>query len=155
MKTADRISAVFWIVFASIAVEQSYRLGLGSLGQPGPGFLYFWTGILLVVLSLLILIKTFVHNEEDEPDESIFAGIDYTKIIVVSLAVFLYALLLDFLGFILATFLLFVSILGLVERKSWHFTITSSLLVAIVSYLIFHTWLGTQLPKGLLNFLRF
>jgi putative tricarboxylic transport membrane protein len=155
MKAADRISAAFWIAFALVAIEQSYRLGLGSLRQPGPGFLFFWTGILLVALSLVILIKTFAHNGEEQTEKPIFAGVNYTKIILVSVAIFLYALLLDFLGFILVTFLLFAFILAVAERKRWFFAICSSLIVAIGSYLVFETWLETQLPKGLLGFLRF
>jgi hypothetical protein len=106
-------------------------------------------------MSLVILIKTFIKVGEAEAEKPTLGGVSYTKIILVSLGVFLYALLLEFLGFVIVTTLLFVFILGVVEKKKWLFTIASSILVTVAAYLIFQTWLETQLPKGLFGFLRF
>lgn len=155
MRKADRISGTFWLIFALITIIESYRLGLGNLLQPGPGFIFFWAGILLGIMSLVILIKTFIKVGQAEAEKPTLGGVSYTKIILVSLGVFLYALLLEFLGFIIVTTLLFVFILGVVEKKKWLFTIASSILVTVAAYLIFQTWLETQLPKGLFGFLRF
>jgi putative tricarboxylic transport membrane protein len=155
MGKADRISGTFWLIFALVTIIESYRLGLGNLLQPGPGFIFFWAGILLGIMSLVILIKTFIKVGEAEAEKPTLGGVSYTKIILVSLGVFLYALLLEFLGFVIVTTLLFVFILGVVEKKKWLFTIASSILVTVAAYLIFQTWLETQLPKGLFGFLRF
>lgn len=155
MRKADRISGTFWLIFALVTIIESYRLGLGNLLQPGPGFIFFWAGILLGIMSLVILIKTFIKVGEAEAEKPTLGGVSYTKIILVSLGVFLYALLLEFLGFVIVTMLLFVFILGVVEKKKWLFTIASSILVTVAAYLIFQTWLETQLPKGVFGFLRF
>jgi len=155
MRKADRISGTFWLIFALVTIIESYRLGLGNLLQPGPGFIFFWAGILLGIMSLVILIKTFIKVGQAEAEKPTLGGVSYTKIILVSLGVFLYALLLEFLGFVIVTMLLFVFILGVVEKKKWLFTIASSILVTVAAYLIFQTWLETQLPKGLFGFLRF
>ena len=155
MEKADRISGTFWLVFALVAIIKSYQLGLGSLVQPGPGFLFFWAGILLGIMSLVIIIRTFTRRDTVEAEKPIFGGVNYTKIMMVSLAVFLYALLLESLGFIIVNTLMFVFILGVVEKKGWFFTITSSILVTAAAYLIFQIWLETQLPRGILGFLRF
>jgi putative tricarboxylic transport membrane protein len=155
MRKADRISGTFWLIFALVTIIESYRLGLGNLLQPGPGFIFFWAGILLGIMSLVILIKTFIRVGEAEAEKPTLGGVSYTKIIMVSLGVFLYALLLEFLGFVIVTTLLFVFILGVVEKKKWLFTIVSSILVTVAAYLIFQTWLETQLPKGIFGFLRF
>jgi len=155
MRKADRISGTFWLIFALVTIIESYRLGLGNLLQPGPGFIFFWAGILLGIMSLVILIKTFIKVGQAEAEKPTLGGVSYTKIILVSLGVFLYALLLEPLGFVIVTTLLFVFILGVVEKKKWLFTIASSILVTVAAYLIFQTWLETQLPKGLFGFLRF
>jgi len=155
MRKADRISGTFWLIFALVTIIESYRLGLGNLLQPGPGFIFFWAGILLGIMSLVILIKTFIKVGQAEAEKPTLGGVSYTKIILVSLGVFLYALLLEPLGFVIVTTLLFVFILGVVEKKKWLFTIASSILVTVAAYLIFQTWLETQLPKGVFGFLRF
>ena len=75
--------------------------------------------------------------------------------ILVVISVLLYALLMERLGFIPTTLLLFIFLLGVVERKKWFFTISTSVLVTGITYLIFEIWLKSQLPKGLLESLRF
>jgi hypothetical protein len=59
------------------------------------------------------------------------------------------------LGFIPTTLLLFIFLLGVVEKKKWFFTISTSVVVTALTYLIFEIWLKSQLPKGFLESLRF
>ncbi|MBW1799166.1 MAG: tripartite tricarboxylate transporter TctB family protein [Deltaproteobacteria bacterium] len=155
MKKADRISGLFWFLFAVIIVIKSYRLGLGKVVEPGPGFLFFWAGIVLGIMSLAIIFGSFKRKKTEEPDKPIFGSISFRKILFVLVAVFLYALLIETLGFILVTVMLFIFLLCVVEKKGWLLTILSSFSVTIAAYLVFQTWLGTQLPRGILGFLRF
>jgi len=155
MSKADRISGSFWFIFSLIVSIESYRLGLGTLHQPGPGFLFFWTSIALGIMSLVILIRAVEKKRAREPEVSIFEKQNKTKIVFVLISLFLYALLMEKVGFILVTLLLFIFLLGVIEKKRWLFTIFASIAVTVVAYLIFEIWLKSQLPKGLLGFLRF
>lgn len=155
MSKADRISGSFWFIFSVIVSIESYRLGLGTLHQPGPGFLFFWASVFLGIMSLVILIRAVEKKKAGEPEVSIFGKQNKTKIVLVLISLFLYALLMEKLGFILVTLLLFVFLLGVIEKKRWLFTIFVSIAVTVVAYLIFEIWLKSQLPKGLLGFLRF
>jgi putative tricarboxylic transport membrane protein len=155
MSKADRISGIFWFVFAVIVSIESYRMGLGILHRPGPGFLFFWAGILLVIMSLIVMIRAWITHKEEGAGGLIFGGQNLWKIILVLISVFLYALLMERLGFILVTLLLFLFLLGVVEKKGWRLTLFTSFAVTVVAYLIFETALQSQLPKGLLEFLRF
>ena len=154
MIRADRVSAIFWLCFAILAIIMSYHLGLGTLHKPGPGFLFFWVNIVLAILSLIVLIRAWVSKQEEGPQPSIFGTQNVLKIILVMASLFVYALLMETVGFILITFLLFIYLLGIIEKKSWFYTIFVSIVVTVISYLIFETWLQSQLPKGLLAFLR-
>ncbi|MEJ2431490.1 MAG: tripartite tricarboxylate transporter TctB family protein [Deltaproteobacteria bacterium] len=154
MRTADRISGTFWLIFALVTIVKAYGLGLGSLFRPGPGFLFFWVGILLAIMSLAIIIKPTEVKQEGEPGKPIFADINFKKIIQVLIAVFFYALLLESLGFVVVTTLFFFFILRVVEKKGWLFTILTSIFVTGIAYLVFQVWLQTQLPEGILEFLR-
>ena len=59
------------------------------------------------------------------------------------------------LGFLIVTLLLFIFLLGVIEKKRWWFAVLVSLAVTALSYLLFEVGLQSQLPKGLLEFLRF
>ena len=153
-KRADRISGVVGLLFAVFMGIQSYLLGLGTLHKPGPGFLFFWTSIALGGLSLVVLIRAVIDRRPGEQG-NIFDRQHLLKIVLVLGAVFVYAILMEWIGFILVTLMLFVFLLGIVEKKKWSLTVFMSVAVTVVSYLIFEVWLRSQLPKGLLEFLRF
>lgn len=154
MGKADRISGSFWFIFSVMVSIESYRLGLGTLHQPGPGFLFFWAGIFLGILSVVVIIRAWGSKKSGEPEISIFGGQNMTKVVLVLISLFLYALLMEKIGFIIITLLLFVFLLGVIEKKRWFFAIFVSILVTVIAYLIFEVWLKSQLPKGLLGFLR-
>ena len=61
----------------------------------------------------------------------------------------------EWLGFLIVTLLLFLFLLGIIEKKRWLFTVVVSLIVTSSPILIFEVGLQSQLPKGLLEFLRF
>ena len=155
MSKADRISGIFWLIFALFVSIESYRLGLGTLYHPGPGFLFFWAAIVLGIMSLIILVRAWRNRESEEARNHHFGKLNIKKMILVMISVLLYALLMEKLGFIPITFLLFIFLLGVVEKKKWFFTIFTSVLVTGLTYLIFEIWLKSQLPKGFLESLRF
>jgi putative tricarboxylic transport membrane protein len=155
MGKADRISGVFWLVFSVFIGVQSYRLGLGTLHKPGPGFLFFYTSIVLAIMSLIVLVRAWSGKKTGEPGTPIFGTQNIGKIILVLISLFLYATFMEKVGFIPVTLLLFIFLLGIIEKKKWFFTIFVGVAVTVISYLIFEIWLRSQLPKGFLEFLRF
>jgi len=155
MGRADRISGVFWLCFSVLVIIESYRLGLGTLHQPGPGFLFFWVNIVLGIMSLIVLIRAWVGKKSEDHPPALFGGQNMLKIILVLISLFLYAIFMESLGFVVVTVLLFVFLLGLIEKKRWLFTLSVSVAVTAISYLIFETWLKSMLPGGLLGYFRF
>jgi len=155
MNQTDRASGLFWLIFSVCVSYESYRLGLGTLHQPGPGFLFFWTGIVTALLSLIVVLTSLKKRSPEEGQEPLSGKRNVTKIVLVLLSLFLYALLMERLGFLIVTLLFFIFLLGVIERKRWSFAVLVSLIVTALSYLVFETGLQSQLPKGLLEFLRF
>lgn len=155
MGRADVISGAFWFVFSALSCYLSYELGLGNLYQPGPGFFFFWTAVITAVLSIAVTVRGFkMAAEEKEEGQAIRKG-NIVKVVFVLAALFCYAMLVEWIGFIVLTFLLFVFLLAFIEKKRWIVSISIALLVTVLSYLLFETALQSQLPKGLLNLLRF
>jgi len=155
MDKADRVSGLFWLIFSVFVSYASYKLGLGTLHQPGPGFLFFWTGIVTAILSITVIVISLRKRSPEEAQEPIVGKRNVTKIILVLISLFLYAYLMERLGFLIVTLLFFIVLLGVIEKKRWLFAVLVSLIVTAMSYLVFETGLQSQLPKGLLDFLRF
>jgi hypothetical protein len=155
MSRADWISGVFWLLFAVFISIESKRLGLGTLRGPGPGFLSFWASNALGLMSVVILIRAWTEKKAEQPGIPIFGRQHSLKVPLVLISVFLYAMLMETFGFIPLTLMLFLFLLGVVEKKRWPFTVFVSIVVTAGSYLIFEVWLRSQLPKGLLGLLRF
>jgi putative tricarboxylic transport membrane protein len=153
MGKADRISGVFWLCFSILMIIQSYRLGLGRLNHPGPGFLFFWVNIALGIMSLVVLFKTWAGKKKEEPQPELLEGQRISKIVFVLLALFIYVLLMETVGFLPMTFLFFVFLLGIIEKKKWFFTVFVSVVVTVISYVIFQIWLQCMLPYGVCAFL--
>ena len=64
-----------------------------------------------------------------------------------------YAFLLDFLGFLLCTFLLVAFYLKVIAARRWLVTLSFATAVALTSHLFFDVLLKAELPRGLLSWL--
>ena len=155
MGRADWISGAFWFLFSLFIGYHSYRLGLGTLHMPGPGFLFFWTAVFIAVLSLIDIWRSLKQAGVEEIRRGAAGRSKLTKVALVLLSLFLYVALVERLGFVPVTLLLFLFLLAVIEKKKWYFAVAASGLVTVFSYLIFEVALQSQLPKGVLEFLRF
>ncbi len=154
MKKMDRIGGIFWLLFSVLICVESYHAGLGTLRKPGPGFLFFGAGVFLGLMSLVVLLRTMQARKTGGLEKPPFGQANIVKLALVLIALFSYSLLMEPLGFVPATFVLFCFLLGVIERKGVLFTCLASLGVTFAAFLIFDTWLKSQLPRGILEFLR-
>jgi hypothetical protein len=60
----------------------------------------------------------------------------------------LYAWLLPTLGFLATTALLLLVLFLTIDRRSWIAPPVGAILATAAVYIVFHRWLGTQLPAG-------
>lgn len=147
--TADSASAFFWIVVGILACYGATGLGLGSVTEPGAGFIFFWSGLILAVLSFAVLVQS-LRSTENTVQET--AEINWQKIALVLLSLLLYGVFLERLGFVLSTFLLMSFLLGWIEGTNWARSLAVASAAALASYAIFELWLRIRLPKGIFGF---
>jgi len=150
MTNTDQSSSLFWLVVAIGIVLLSMRYGVGTLHEPGPGFITFFAGAILAFLSLLLFFSSIREKEKATGLWELWAGLDVKKVLYVLGLLVAYTVLLRPGGFILCTFIL----LFLLFRVKGSYRIWTTLLVSFfvtgVSYLVFQVWLQVQLPKGIL-----
>jgi putative tricarboxylic transport membrane protein len=141
---------IFWLVLSTAVCVESWSLKVGGLHNPGPGFLPFYTAILLGLLALISLVQTL--KESEGPASEIWGGIQFGKLAILLGTLFLYVFLLDRLGFLLGTFLLLLVLFRIVEPYSWKIVLFSSLLTTAATYFFFVILLESRLPRGLWGF---
>jgi putative tricarboxylic transport membrane protein len=129
----------------------SLKLGLGTLHKPGSGFISFWSGIILGILTLIMLIQDIWFNKANRAEEK--KEKTHRKAVILTLAaLFISILIFEYLGFIISTILFVGFLFKGIEKKGWFVTILASLVMTLASYYIFKVWLQAELPKGILGF---
>ncbi len=151
MRSRDLFSSVFWMLIGIWVCIGGYDLNLGTLHDPGSGFIFFWVGVIMVGLSLIILLRAIRLERKVGELKSLWSGVRWKKNIYVLLALLVYAYAFTSLGFILSTVLLLIFLFKAVEPQKWSVAIMGAILSALIGYSVFQLWLGSQLPKGLLN----
>jgi len=147
--TAGAASALFWVSVGILVCYGATRLGLGSVTEPGAGFIFFWSGLILVLLSLTVLAES-LRSSEDSVQE--MGQVNWAKIALVLLSLLLYAFFLERLGFVSTTFVLLSFLLGWIERTNWARSLGVASAAVVVSFAIFELWLKIRLPKGIFGF---
>jgi hypothetical protein len=153
MRTYDRASAVFWFFFSTVVLLRSIRMGIGTLGNPGMGFMACSASGIMVFLSLILLIQSFIKKKGAEK-ESIrpFAGLMLGRVVGFVIAVSFYIIVLPALGYLIATFLLMWCLLVIVGRRNWWLLIFFPALSSLVSYYVFAKLFHCPFPTGILSF---
>lgn len=148
----DRISALLGVAIAAGICFGSIKLSLGEYHKPGPGFFPFLLGSALGAISILIFFQSFKKLTVDEkkpfwpnPQRSL-------KMTYILIALILYALGMNYLGFPLSTLLFLGLLLKAVEPQRWSVVLSGSILGTIFFYGVFQYWLDIPFPSGILGF---
>lgn len=152
MRTRVRLdtgSALFWFASGLLVCYGAGRLGLGSVSDPGPGFIFFWSGLALALLSLMLFTNS-LREAASEPQE--IKGTNWPKISLILASLVLYAAFLERAGFVFTTFVLLSFLLGLSEGRKWLRILGIASAAALGSFALFELWLKIRLPKGPLGF---
>ncbi len=128
----------------------SIRLGLGRVNDPGPGMIPLGTGALLILFSLAAIVESAVRKGEEEPP--CFGNRRWPLILGVLFVIFIYAVVLQVLGFLLATFLLLAWLFRVSGVRGWTAAVAASLATTGLTYLLFDTLFQCNFPRGLFGF---
>ena len=150
MKRLDLIAAAGLAGLAGYILFESRKLAFGNLRVPQTGFFPRALGILLVLLALGELLRALRHSEAVLSMEKI-AGEGWIRIGATLATMLGFALVLEWLGFLLATFLLMVLLLRAIEAPRWPKVFVVALVTALLSYGLFAYLLGVPLPAGILG----
>ena len=151
MKTIETFSSLFLILIGILFCLSSFNLGIGRINAPGPGLIPFGTGALLILFSLGTIIEAY-FGRKVKTKASLFSGRRWKVVLSVLVSLFLYALVLDILGFIMTTFLIMAVLFKISEKQTWKIALGASALTTAFTYFLFDYLLNCSFPRGFLGF---
>ena len=150
---SDRLSSLFWFALGGASIYGSVRLGLGTTGEPGSGFMPFTAGAFICAMALLVFLHSFQSGQRLQRGvAALWAGTYWRRSLAVGVLTLAYILALETLGFSLTGFLLLAIIMRGLEKLSWKKTLIISIVTLAVSYVVFKIFLKATLPPGILGF---
>jgi putative tricarboxylic transport membrane protein len=131
----------------------SYKYGLGKFNDPGPGLMPFLLGILLLITSIWLISRSafkmegkaeIIEKEEEKGQTNL------GRIIPILGSLFLYALFLQTLGYLMTTSIFFIFLYRITGFKRWGSLLLVTALTVAISYFGF-TSLGIIFPDGIIG----
>jgi putative tricarboxylic transport membrane protein len=147
MRTGETLAAAFWLAVALGITWSGWDLGLGTLSDPGPGGMIFWVGVAMTALSVATLVEA-LRRAQTAGLARLWQDTRWWLVPYVVALLALYAWLLPALGFFVTTLLLLLVLFATIDRQSWIAPPVGAVLATAAAYIVFHRWLGTQLPAG-------
>lgn len=152
MNKAETVAGFLIVAIGVLLLLEAIKFPYFVEGVPGPGFLPLWISFGIIGSGLVLAVKgirpRLVIEEGITWPEA--TGWQRVGLMLGALAVSL--LLLEWLGFMVATTLFMAVVVFGLGVRSWRVLATVPLLSAVGLYVIFAVWLRVPLPKGILVF---
>jgi len=145
-----RIASVIFLLFAILVFLESRRYPLGSLDNPGPGFLPMVLGIALGVMSFILIGKSWRANRP-LPEKTFWPDRrGFLTVCSIFLMLILFTVLLEVTGYLINVFVFFILFLRPISKQKWSWSLTISIGATLIAYGLFERWLMVPLPRGIL-----
>lgn len=146
-RLGDLVASACLVALGAATCAGAWRLGLGDVHTPGPGFMPFAAAALLGSMALIQLVRLAVGARGQEADRRPFAQSRWSIVAIVLGTLVGFGAAIDTLGFAISTFLMLFVLFGVVARKRWLIAFAAALLIAVVASVAFRA-LGLELPRG-------
>ena len=140
---SDLVAGIVIVLVALLVGWENRAYPIGSLAEPGPGYMPLLLAVALGAFGLLIALRGGASP--------LFNTIDWSEgrrgiVMLIACGVAVFAL--ERIGYRLTMIALLVFMLGVVERKRPLPTLLVAFGFAFLSYYLFATLLKVQLPRG-------
>jgi putative tricarboxylic transport membrane protein len=153
MTKRDRTAAlIFFALGLGIIFYSLQNLELGTMKLPGSGFFPAISGACAVIFSLAWLFSARSRGARANESRPLWEKGDWIRPLMVVAITAGYAAVIDFLGFVLTTFLFIVIWQFLIVREKWIKILIISLIGTASMYVMFQLLLKIPLPKSTFTF---
>jgi putative tricarboxylic transport membrane protein len=149
MIRAEKVTCLLLMAFAVYVGFESRKYPLGTLDNPGPGFLPLLLAVAMAVLAVALTVRvwrprTAVVHRPFWPQKG-----GLSKVTLTFVTILLFTALLEITGYMINIFFLFLVLLRPIGRQKWVWSIAISMGATLVAYLLFDKWLMIPLPRGM------
>ena len=130
-------------------VWSGLRLKLGTINDPGSGYVLFYTGLLMCLFATTIIIAAV--TEGGPTFGSRWKDARWTKPLLVIVCLIAFAFALNTLGFLLSAIPLMLLLLRVVDPVRWSLAIPIGLFAPLGVWWVLERLLLIQLPSGILG----
>lgn len=150
LKKANLILGLFLSALSIFVIVEAKKMPPEMPGSGlGPGVLPFWLGVGILVLSAILIAQSLLDKK---PGKKIFSTSESVSVGIMFAAMVIYAILMDLLGFGLATLLLVFFLVRRIGNYTWWKCGAMGVIVAVVSVYLFRILLDMPLPTGIVGF---
>jgi len=135
------------LALGAFVVWAGLKLKLGTINDPGSGYVLFHTGLLMCVFAATIIVAAV--TEGGPTFGSRWKDARWTKPLLVIACLIVFSFALDKLGFLLSTIPLMVLLLRAVDPVRWSLTIPVAVLTPLGVWWVLKRMLLIQLPSGI------
>lgn len=135
------------LALGAFVMWSGVKFNIGTINDPGSGFVLFYTGILMCLFAGSITIAAL--TEGGPSLSSLWEGTRWTKTVIVIAGLVVFALAFDRLGFLLASIPLMLFLLRAIDPVRWTVAIPLAILVPLGSWWVLKKLLLIQLPSGI------
>jgi len=129
---------VIGLFFTIVATQYQY----GTAAKMGPGYFPFWLGVLMVLIGLLVLVRSYSAKATIEA----IPKFRWRIIAQITGAVILYGLLLPKMGFLVAVVVLVFVSASASKEFTWKGTTINAAFLVAFTYSVFVVGLKLQFP---------
>jgi putative tricarboxylic transport membrane protein len=146
----DVISGAVLAALGAFILTEARQWPYTGVGGPGPGFFPTWYGAAIIVLSLVVIVRSFFTRAARQTDDRA-DGVGTVRALGTWAAFALAVALLEPLGFVITVMLLTFFIVAVIFRRPLVVAGTTAVAIAAAFYVTFPLALNVPLPVGWLG----
>ena len=135
------------LALGGFVIWSGMKLKLGTINDPGSGYVLFYTGILMCVFAGSIIVSAV--SEGGPTLASRWENVRWSKPLLLIACLVAFSVALEPLGFLLSSIPLMLLLLRLIDPVRWSLAIPIAVLVPVGMWWVLKRLLLIQLPSGL------
>ena len=140
-------SGLVALALSLFVIWSGIDMGMGSITDPGSGYVLVYAGLLMILFSLIMLYSAV--KDGGPTFLSLWRDVLWTKPLIVIALLIAFTLAFETLGFLFSTIVLLVVLLRVIDPVPWVRAISIAVLVPLVCWYVLVKLLLIQLPAGI------